>query len=534
MKKTISLLKAMLSQDMSLFKVNVGKKSSRLTKILVPVFLFLTIAFMMGVYAYKLADLLKPLKLTYIMLTVFMLLIIFLTFTEGIYKSQNMLFEAKDNDMLLSLPVDKKIVLLTRVLKLLIFEFLFNLMFILPAMVVYIIFEKTGISYYFSSILMLIILPIIPTIIACLIGYFIKMISSKFKSKKVIQTIITFVFFMIIFLGSLNIERFIPIFLKNAKDINDIITKIYYPIGLYIKLITKFRVLDLLLLILINILFLVVFLLLCDKYYYKIISKFNDKVVSDKKIKSFKIKEGNKMISLLRKEIKRYFSSTVYMFNTSFGLLLMVIMTFVLVFKGKSSLTKILSMGEVSSSISLTFIFYLIILFGLIMTSISSSSISLEGKTIEFTKSMPIDYKEILKSKILLCLVIEFPLVLCSLLLFIIKVKVSILFIIEIILSAFFVILLSASIGLIVNLKYPKLDASNDTEVVKQSMSSMVSVLFGILVLVLSTVYFLYFYDKIKLNLLIIIHICLIIIISIISYLYLMIKGPREYYKLNV
>ena len=34
-------------------------------------------------------------------------------------------------------------------------------------------------------------------------------------------------------------------------------------------------------------------------------------------------------------------------------------------------------------------------------------------------------------------------------------------------------------IGIIINLKYPKMDASNDTEVVKQSMSSVVATFIG-------------------------------------------------------
>ena len=39
--------------------------------------------------------------------------------------------------------------------------------------------------------------------------------------------------------------------------------------------------------------------------------------------------------------------------------------------------------------------------------------------------------------------------------------------------------IVSSLIGITVNLKYPKLDATNDTEVVKQSLSSMVSVFIG-------------------------------------------------------
>lgn len=42
------------------------------------------------------------------------------------------------------------------------------------------------------------------------------------------------------------------------------------------------------------------------------------------------------------------------------------------------------------------------------------------------------------------------------------------------------------TIGIIINLKYPKMDAKNDAEVVKQSMSSMVAVFLGMALLAVS------------------------------------------------
>ena len=42
-------------------------------------------------------------------------------------------------------------------------------------------------------------------------------------------------------------------------------------------------------------------------------------------------------------------------------------------------------------------------------------------------------------------------------------------------------------IGIMVNLKYPKMDATNDTEIVKQSMSSMISVFVGMALAMVST-----------------------------------------------
>lgn len=47
-------------------------------------------------------------------------------------------------------------------------------------------------------------------------------------------------------------------------------------------------------------------------------------------------------------------------------------------------------------------------------------------------------------------------------------------------------IFLQSVIGLIVNLKYPKMNATNDTEVIKQSMSSTISVFIGMSLFIIS------------------------------------------------
>ena len=43
--------------------------------------------------------------------------------------------------------------------------------------------------------------------------------------------------------------------------------------------------------------------------------------------------------------------------------------------------------------------------------------------------------------------------------------------------------LIAETIGIIINLKYPRMDAKNDTEVVKQSMSSAISVFAGMAII---------------------------------------------------
>ena len=128
-------------------------------------------------------------------------------------------------------------------------------MFILPALAIYVYFVKPSVSFYLVSILMTILIPIIPAVISCFIGYLIKLLSAKFKKKKLIQTILSGTIFIAFFYLSFNIETFIADIAEKALSINELLTKIYYPLGLYINLITNFKILDLLKLLLVNISF---------------------------------------------------------------------------------------------------------------------------------------------------------------------------------------------------------------------------------------------------------------------------------------
>lgn len=115
------------------------------------------------------------------------------------------------------------------------------------------------------------------------------------------------------------------------------LTKIYYPIGAYIELITDFNILTLVKLILICIVPLLVFIHIGSKFYFKVV--FNSKEIStkSKKLKDKDFKEKKTPLKALTiKELKRYFSSPVYMFNTCFSLILILIMSCFLFIKGET------------------------------------------------------------------------------------------------------------------------------------------------------------------------------------------------------
>lgn len=542
MKQLMSLLKAVMSQDMNLFKIRTKTNSSGLKKLLFPIMMAGIFMFAIGTYLYIFAVELSKVNLTYIMLTFALILPTIFTVVEGIYKSQGMLFETKDNDLLFSLPIKKSKILFVRLIKLWAFQYMYNLLFVIPAFAIYIFFEHPGISFYAISIIMSFLLPIIPTIVACFIGFIIKNIAVRFKSKKITQTILTTIVFVLIFYISFNMNNIIGNLIENASNINDLLIKIYYPIGAYISLIQKFEIVEFLKLIMINAIPLILFIIIATKYYFKIISKSSEKSIGNKQRinnKKRDIKEKSKLSALISKELKRYFSSTVYMLNTLFGIVLMLVITIAICVNLNGTITMITEGEDIGIDINqiiqmLPKVFYGLVIFISCMTSITSSSISLEGKSFNITKSLPIKTEQILLAKILTSNIISIPIIILSDIIFFIAFKTGIFDTISILLISIIMPTITAIIGLFANLKYPKMNATSDTEVVKQSMSSMVSVFGGMFIAFALIGFIIGTLSVIGVNLSIIIELVVLIIVMIILWETLKRYGEKKFKKINV
>lgn len=530
MKKVFSLIKATFSQDMNFLNYK-SKKNSK-NKLFLPIFLFILVAVSISGYAELIAKPLHEVHMTYVLLTLFLFVVSILTFMQGIYKSQGILFESKDNDMLLSLPIKKSTILFLRIFKLISFQYIYNFMFLLPCYAIYIYHEGISLMFLLLSILEILLVPLIPTIVSSILGYIVMMISSRFKSKKIIQTLISIFIFLGVYYLSFNLDSFVNDIASKATSINDLLSKIYYPIGSYISLINKFDMITFIKMILVSIVPFIIFIIVGSKYYFNIIFKSSETSVRSRGKVLYKSRR--KVFSLCNKELKRYFSSPVYMFNTSFGLILLFIISILLCVKGKDVLSSIFNQYGISGNMSINLIFVVVILFSLFFTSITSSSISLEGKSINITKSLPVLVSTIFNSKLLMALVIEIPFVIISLLILAIRFRLSILYCILILLFSLLIVLCNAMIGLIINLKYPKLNYSNDTEVVKQSMSSMISVFIGLLFFVGITFCLFKFIEVVSLNILILIFIVGLGIICSGLYYFLNKFGVKDYERLSV
>ena len=124
-------------------------------------------------------------------------------------------------------------------------------------------------------------------------------------------------------------------------------------------------------------------------------------------------------------------------------------------------------------------IYLCLVIFTSCNTYITSSSISLEGNYFSMLKTLPVSNSLILLSKIIMSNLIVVTSFLAGDLIFFISYKVNITDTIFITLISIILPVFMSIINLFVNLKFPKINANNETEVVKQSTSSFISSVIG-------------------------------------------------------
>ena len=181
--------------------------------------------------------------------------------------------------------------------------------------------------------------------------------------------------------------------------------------------------------------------------------------------------------ALLRKEAERYFGTPIYLFNTGIGLVMLPVAGIASVVMGGRFRDMLVQAG--AGDVPLLFLAAAVIAFMLSTVAITGSSISLEGRHLWILKEAPVAAGEILdvKAGFQLLLVCPCVLVCCVGLtwgLGLALTEGAALLAAGLAFAGF-----DALLGLTANLCFPKLDALNDTVVVKQSAAAFASAFGG-------------------------------------------------------
>jgi ABC-2 type transport system permease protein len=198
--------------------------------------------------------------------------------------------------------------------------------------------------------------------------------------------------------------------------------------------------------------------------------------------KSLEFRMRTPLGALYKKEFKRYAASSVYVVNSILGPLMCVALTVLIVIR--------VSLGAEFNSIFtdpsfvgiMPIIMVVLYSFMPALTITSACSISMEGKTIYSLRSNPIREKDVFLSKILVNLTLSAPVTVIGGLVAGISLGLAPAEVAAMAIIPGLVAVVTAVLGLYINLVFPKLDWDNEAMVVKQSAATMLAMFSGMLV----------------------------------------------------
>lgn len=516
-----------MSSLISLIKVNTlgifrNKNSKRKFASLLVLVVYALVAY----YSYQIAEGLiyafgkinaedLVIKLFYTILSLYLIL-------ANFKKVNSLFFKDKMHDILFSMPIKKKSIIISKIIEIYFSSLLVMLAALIPLFIVYLNAVSVDVLFIINYILLIFLLPIIPVIISVIIGYLISYISSFFRKKDLVQGLLSAAFIIALPLLSSTIKNNdYTMFINFNEKFSELLNGIYPLNMIYSKILFDGSYLYLLIYIAIIFVTLYATIHIISKLYVSTYSKLQ----SGRKSKTKKIKEGNshsKIMALTIKNYKKLFSTSSYWLNTCISVLIFVFMVIFFITTNDTNNIEIVT----SNTTTLNTIFTNIFIITLVMPA--AVSLSLEGNKFYILKVLPISYKEIFLSKVLFELIITIPLsILISIYLLASKAIIASQIINVLIIYILNSILFSI-IHTLLDIFFIKLDWTNEIKIIKRGVSVIISVILSFL----STWLPIRFIDDF--GLIIYVYMIILILLILISLFISNKWAKRKYSKLNI
>ena len=465
------LIKAQLQSVLaSLTRTSKGKRLSVAGAVLLMAFLAVIFLSFFGFTFYALALALPGMGLGWFYFALAAIMAFALGFIGSVFTAQQQLFAARDNELLLAMPIRPRDILGARMAVLLLLDYAFTLVVLLPAGVVWLMVVGGTAGGVFGFVLSALLLPLLIMCFTCLFAWLLALISSRMRNKTVVTLVLYLAFLAAYFYFYMNLQQLLTELIANSEQIAGAFVAVYplYAFGqaslgswLHIAGFAACCVIP----------FALVYAILSRGFL-----AVTTRRPSVKKLvyRERALKTSGVGAALLRKELGRFAANGMYILNAAMGSVLTIAAAVALIIYRDEAM-QLLSvlpegMGEGAVILALCFLNATDV--------ISAPSISLESKTLWLLKSLPVPAGRILMAKVYLHLVIALPPTLiasvcCCAALPFPPAGAAMVVLIPALTCVF-----GALLGVAVNLRYPKFDYINETAVIKNSMSVTVT-LFG-------------------------------------------------------
>lgn len=393
----------------------------------------------------------------------------------SVFTAKAQLYEAKDNDLLLSMPIRPGAILASRMLTLGVVNFVCGLIVSVPAAIAWAARSgqvTTGAQWLNYCLISLFII-LLSLSLACLLALLMSLFTSRLRSKAAVDTIVSLVFLLAYFWFCFRMNSMIASLAASGSYLAGKLGGVapLYWMGLAIAEG--------------NIGCLAATLAICivpfAAIYAVLAATFLHTATAKRGAAKIKYVQREQKVSspfsaLYRRELARFTSSSGYLINAGLGAIFMVVGAVVLLVKGQALFGSFSQLPGLAKLLTPVLILGVCAISG--MTTISAPSVSIEGKNLWIAQSLPVPAAEILKAKLTLHISILLPAMLCDVAALLIVLRPSgAMLALALVLPPVFVFF-TGVLGLTANLRHPNFDWVTETQCVKNSMAVMIA-LFG-------------------------------------------------------
>jgi ABC-2 type transport system permease protein len=476
MKKVWTLLKTDCCNILGLNTLRYSKDSKAKRRSITLMIAYAAVLIMLVAYPLLLANGLRAMNVHDLIPEYFLCITSLIIFFFSFFQAGGYLFQTKNFDMIVSLPLKPGVILFSRFLRLYLGYFGMTVLVMVPSSILYGRWTAKGGSYYAMLFISCILIPLIPMALASLFGSLIHAWTVRLKHRTLFSTVANLLL-MVVILGM----SWGPSFFANRISLDQVmnfsdtmsqqILRYYPPAALFNSALVNGNAVSYLLFAVLSILlFLLFFAVASWKYMYICQNMQVHEASGNYKFKGLKTNSIGKALYL--KELKYYFSCPIYIMNTIVGYLFIIVATVV-----------VLIMGDPSRAMELPFSILdyvpFVMVFLCCMSSTTASSISLEGAHWWLPLSLPVSTRDIMKSKLLVNMTLAVPtIVLCNIALQIRFGFVWYEFLLNMIIPVVCCFYISV-LGLVMNCRYPLFEWKSEVVPVKQGGATMLTMLIG-------------------------------------------------------
>ena len=406
----------------------------------------------------------------WVILAIALLIITFAVFAMNLYSLNALLFESLDTDQLFAYPLSKLTIVAAKMSGLLIENWMIAAAFWLPFVGVYAWYQQPGVLFYAFALVCLVLSPAIPLFASGLISYVVGLLSSGVRFRRAVSVVLTAGLLGGLIWGLVHAIKNLR--LDVGGDVFAMMQRYYPPIGYAADALANGSWAAMGLAVLWNAVpFVALCALIAASYTF-----IHTRTQAVAKPVSGRVTYSGTSASraLFGKELRRLFFSPMYLLNACMGGVLLIVFVALL---GRN-INRVGGLFAVLAQQGITIDRVMLVLFlvFLSMTTTTSASISLEGKSFWIIKSAPVSPWQVLRAKLGLHVVIVVPLTTIAALLAVVLRGVSGVGFVTIIVPSLLFALVGGCVGLVYNLHNYRFDFYNDQQVVRGSASALLTI----------------------------------------------------------